>query len=265
MGKRTILTRFLKLSILIVGANVFSLPTVSSQASPIQVGIVKGFLGNVTVTRASYKKSFKVTKTQQPVMFRDVNETDFDSRIKMQFKDGSILIIGEDSVLKIDEMIYDPKTNRRLAILNLTSGMIRIKVTKNKNPRSRFEIKTPIMVAGIRGTELTVFVDKTGYTRVITLRGSVAVWRRGASRNSRKEIMVVTGMTTEMPPGETAPAQATWATREQIRTATETTSMNTHVIIQPTRKVKTKAAANDEKEEVADIVSCPSEWSCSRN
>ncbi|MEE9240269.1 MAG: FecR family protein, partial [bacterium] len=138
------------------------------------IGHIKAFQGDITITRDGRKKSIKLTGAE-PVLFRDLDETDFGARLELQLDDGSNLIIDEDTALKIDEMIYDPKTNRRSVSLRLTVGKIRVKVSKNNTPGSKFQIITPTTVTGVRGTEFTVSVDEWGKTRVITLEGAVTV------------------------------------------------------------------------------------------
>ena len=115
------------------------------------IGHIKAFQGGITVTRDGKKKAIKLTGAE-PVLFRDLDETDFGARLELQLDDGSVLTIGEDTVLKIDEMIYDPKTNRRSISLRVTVGTIRVKVSKNKASGSKFRVLTPTTVTGVRGS-----------------------------------------------------------------------------------------------------------------
>ena len=206
---------------------------------PDDVGFVKAFQGEITFSRDRMPETFRVTGTD-PVLFRDFDETGFDSQIEMQFDDGSTLAMGENTGLKIDEMIYDPNTGKRKVSLSLPVGTVRIKASKNLNPDSALEIRTPLLVAGLRGTEFIIQVDETGRTRVITLEGAVAVRRHrpGEPRPAPKlsatdlsalgtapanEVMVVAGMMTEALPGRGDSLRARIARVNEIRTAIQAT------------------------------------------
>lgn len=141
---------------------------------PSDVGHVNSFQGDVTFTRLGTNEAVKVTGAE-PVLFKDLDETDIGARLELKFDDGSTLTIGEDTALHIDEMVYDPKTKKRSILLRVSVGTILVKAAKNTHPGSRFEVRTPTMVSGIRGTEFTVSVAESGLTRVITLEGSVGV------------------------------------------------------------------------------------------
>lgn len=234
--------------ILMVSVALFRVSAAYSEVPARNVGRVLSYQGNVTVTRAYNQETLKVDK-QIPVMFRDVSETDFDSLVELQFIDGSTLVIGEDTVLTIDEMFFDPNTGRRSARLNLKSGTIRLKATKNRNPNSKFEVTTPLVVAGLRGTELTVSVDKNGNARVITLEGAVAVWKRGAPKGARKEVLIVAGMTTGMSPGDSEPSDAISATAKQIRAATSATRMTKPALKKHSGEIRSASSDSKGKEE----------------
>jgi hypothetical protein len=66
----------------------------------------------VTVTRSGQAEAIQITGAE-PVLFKDLDETEFGARLELQFDDGSTLAIGEDTAINIDEMVYDPKTKRR--------------------------------------------------------------------------------------------------------------------------------------------------------
>ncbi len=236
------------------------------------IGHVKSFQGNVTVTRDGDEKAIKITGAE-PVIFRDLDETDFGARLELQLDDGSILIIGEDTVLKIDEMIYDPKTNRRSVNLRMTIGNIRVKVSKNTVSGSKFQVVTPTTVTGVRGTEFTVSVDEQGTTRVLTLEGAVAVrpLRKSESRptskaeqeqgapaeqegdeaasgeTSTEETLVTAGQTTEVT-AETTTVETTTASDEEIQQVTEATE-----VTEPTETASVSTADTQATEDVVQV------------
>lgn len=116
-----------------------------------QIGFVKAFEGEATITRDKTKERIQV-KGADPVLFKDIDETEFEAKLQLMLDDGSTLTIGEDTAVVIDEMVYDPKTKRRSVVIRLAAGIIKVKATKNTNPDSKFTVITPTMVAGVRGS-----------------------------------------------------------------------------------------------------------------
>ncbi len=138
------------------------------------IGFIKSFQGDATVTRKGTENPLKISGAE-PVRFLDLDETDFDARLELQFDDGSTITIGEDTSLTIDEMVFDPKTNLRKISLRLAVGTLRVSAAKNTNPNSSLNVVTPTSVAGVRGTDFNVLVAENGATRIITFEGAVSV------------------------------------------------------------------------------------------
>lgn len=87
------------------------------------------------------------------IEFRDLLRTGKQSRLLVNFIDGSTLTLGDGSELSIDEMVYEPKTRGR-AVLRLTQGVFRMVSGKvNKVPGGTLTIQTPLATIGVRGTD----------------------------------------------------------------------------------------------------------------
>ena len=139
---------------------------------PADIGFVRAFEGEVTLTRAGRERGARLTGAE-PVHFRDLDETALGAKLELQFDDGSTLAVGEDTALTIDEMVYDPKTTRRSIKVALTIGTIRLKTSPNTHPDSQVEVRTPVLTAGIRGSDTIFRVDAQGGTRIINIEGTV--------------------------------------------------------------------------------------------
>ena len=57
------------------------------------IGLIKAYQGDVTLTREGKEEGSKVTGAE-PVHFKDLSETDFGARVEFQFDDGSTLSMG---------------------------------------------------------------------------------------------------------------------------------------------------------------------------
>jgi FecR-like protein len=138
------------------------------------IGFYTAVLGKATVTHLGGAQVLPV-KLQDEVLFKDVIQTETDSRTRALFQDDSMLTVGENSRVEIDEYIYNPEKNVRLAIVKLMQGQVRALVSKVfKANGSKFEIHTPSAVAAARGTYFTVWVEN-GQSGIINIgeRGRV--------------------------------------------------------------------------------------------
>jgi hypothetical protein len=158
------------------------------------IGIIKSFEGEASFERHVTKKVVPVTGNE-PVLFKDIAETSEESRMELQFDDQSILTLGEETSLEVNEMIFDPKKNTRKTIIKVAYGKIRVEASKLGAARNDLEIVTPTAVIGVRGTEFVVSVGKDGATEVVTLSGLVAV-RSG--RDDKTEVLLKADMATSV-------------------------------------------------------------------
>ncbi|MDX2250981.1 MAG: FecR family protein [Nitrospira sp.] len=121
------------------------------------IGFYTAVLGQVSVAHPSEGRALPV-KLNDTVLFKDVIQTYTESRTRAFFQDESMLTVGENSRVEINEYIYDPDQNVRRAIVKLMQGQVRALVSKVfKANGSKFEVHTPSAVAAARGTYFTVW------------------------------------------------------------------------------------------------------------
>lgn len=93
------------------------------------------------------------------------------SRVKMLFRDDSILTIGSNSKLVIKKYLYDPKNRKAESLYELADGKLRSVVGSRG-----FKVTTPTAFAAARGTLFTVSYDPdTGTTTINVTEGAVEV------------------------------------------------------------------------------------------
>ena len=132
------------------------------------IGFYTAVLGQASVTHPGEDRVLPV-KLHDEVLFKDVIQTQDESRTKALFQDDSMLTVGENSRVEIDEYIYNPEKNVRQAIVKLMQGQVRALVSKVfKANGSRFEVHTPSAVAAARGTYFTVWVEN-GQSGIINI------------------------------------------------------------------------------------------------
>jgi hypothetical protein len=140
----------------------------ASNAEQEGIGFYTAVSGHVEVTHPGAGRVVPVRLHDQ-VVFKDVIETKDDSKTKAFFQDDSILTVGTNSRVEINEYIYDPDQSVRRAIVKLMQGQVRALVSKVfKANGSKFEVHTPTAVAAARGTYFTVWVNN-GQSGIINI------------------------------------------------------------------------------------------------
>src|SRR6266571_683996 len=139
------------------------------------IGFYLTVIGKPTVVHVGQPAAMPV-KLRESVYFKDVIETQADSRAKALFDDDSILTVGENSRVEVSEYIYDPANNQRSSVLRMIQGKARALVGKLfAGLGSKFEVHTPTAVAAARGTYFVVWIEekasqKMGVNAIGTVR-----------------------------------------------------------------------------------------------
>jgi hypothetical protein len=134
--------------------------TGAGAASPDAIGLFTALRGTVTDTHPGQPAATKVN-VRDDVLFKDLIETQRESRTKALFQDDTLLTLGENSRIAITEHVYDPSRNSRSMTVNLAKGKLRALVGKVfEGAGSKFEIHTPSAVAAARGTYFVVWIEE---------------------------------------------------------------------------------------------------------
>jgi len=141
----------------------------SGTASAEPIAAVVAVRGSATVERAGK------TLTAQPrlgIELQDTVATAVGGRVKLLFIDDSVLTLAEKTRMSVDTFIHS-RTDRGTSLFNLLDGKMRAVVGKTK-----FEVKTPTVVAAARGTVILFDVGMENgqpFTRITCLEGIVDV------------------------------------------------------------------------------------------
>jgi len=133
-----------------------------------KAGDVVAVRGKAVIERKTKKEDARVRAV---LMESDSIVTRDKSRIKMLFRDDSILTLGANSKLVIKKYLYSPESKRAESIYELADGRLRSVVGS-----SGFKVTTPTAFAAARGTVFTIFYnEETGTTEITVLEGMVEV------------------------------------------------------------------------------------------
>lgn len=152
-----------------------------SRAADKSCGVwIRGIVGTVELQKKG-EKEWKEVELDQCVKIGDKVRTKEDGSASIDYGDDAEVRINALTVMEVSNENNAATPNQGL----VTAGEAWANVTK-KN--SRFTIKTPTAVAGVRGTEFDVTVDEEGNSDVNVLDGEVSI------RNGYGEVLAKTGM-----------------------------------------------------------------------
>jgi predicted CXXCH cytochrome family protein len=192
-------------------------------AKPRPVGAVVAWRGTVTIKHKWSKKPVTVKRTS-PLYVGDVVTTAKGSKAKLLMKDDSVLSLGARARLDIDDYVFDRRRSKRVSVFNMVRGSVRALAGRYfSGLGSKFEIKTPTSVAGVKGTDFIVRQDQDNDTsEIITLRGKVLA--RSSDDSIRGEVMVLPGYSSKIRSGQ-APGKPKKVSKVRLNALMDETNM----------------------------------------
>lgn len=116
-------------------------------------------------------------KPNDQIQVGDLIQTAGDGWLKILFKDDSVVDIGPATIVQV--MKFEGEGENRRVIFKILYGRVRDVVAQKLAGPEHYQVSTPNVILGVRGTEFLVNVvpDKDGVTQseVICLHGQVSV------------------------------------------------------------------------------------------
>jgi hypothetical protein len=168
MSRSNTLVRIVIMVALIVAVSVIA------QAVDDSAAVVTRLDGNASVFAKGAKSGTPLKKNDRIMKGQEVKVGD-KSRIELKYPDGTVMRFAERSVIKMDDISYDGKTQNKNVKVNLGSGKVWANVKKLITADSRVEVKTVNAVAGVRGTVYRVNVEEDNSALVKVYDGAVNV------------------------------------------------------------------------------------------
>ncbi len=161
-------------------------------------GIVTLLKGHSEVQTSDGKKT--ELKKGDKVFESDTVITADKSIVRIVMVDTNIIDVYPNSKLLIKEYIYNPKENQKNVRLEVSEGRIKSTVKqKYDNEINKYNVKTPVVVAGVRGTIFTTEHEKkSGESRITTHEGNVMVGRLDANDQVKEFLSVKANQTVQM-------------------------------------------------------------------
>ena len=128
------------------------------------IGVIGAAVGEIT------NQNNEKLSNGSKIFFGDTVVSNNNSNAQILFLDQTILTLGEDTELTIDEFIYDPNSHDGSFVSNVKSGTVKFitgQISK-KNPEN-LEVKFPSGTLGARGTEIVVLAENKNESTVVLL------------------------------------------------------------------------------------------------
>ena len=128
------------------------------------IGVIGAAIGDI-----KNQNNEKLTNGSK-IFYGDTIISETQSNAQILFLDQTVLTLGEDTELTIDEFIYDPESQEGSFVSDVKSGTVKFitgQISK-KNP-DNLEVKIPSGTLGARGTEFIVLTESKNKSTVILL------------------------------------------------------------------------------------------------
>ena len=135
-----------------------------------EIGITAVAVNNVLGTIQTETRTIKVS---DGVFEQEIIETDSNSSTQFLFLDETILTIGPESRLVLDEMVYNANASKGKVIITAAKGLFTF--VSGSLVSESYLIRTPTSTIGVRGTKFDLFVSRNGSSTVILRSGAVDV------------------------------------------------------------------------------------------
>ncbi len=138
-----------------------------------KVGTITLVIGKASVERGA-PAEVQPIRFRDPVYLKDSITTEEESFVRVLMGRKALVTVSEMSVLTITEDLHQ-------ATINLDSGFIGLSVARKRMDDGEYiEIRTPHMVAAVRGTKVLAEVPTPDITRLTVVEGHVDVYALSA-------------------------------------------------------------------------------------
>ena len=131
---------------------IVALPLVANAADdPSEIGVVDKVENEANIVSGDNATAAIIGT---PIHMRDELRTGAEGRLKITFRDETVLTLGEKASVVIDRYVYDPDRQVGETILQATKGAFRFASGRIKAMKqSKIAVSTPVADIGVRGTE----------------------------------------------------------------------------------------------------------------
>lgn len=144
--------------VLTLGLGLLTLAAPNASLAEPVVGFVASVRGKVDLRHAN-ESIWLPAKRDGEISVGDTLRTGLDAGVKVVLVDDTILGLGEDTELQIDNFVIGPEALTQASVLQHVRGQLRTRVGEAFGGTTRIEIHTPTAIMGVKGTEGTTRID----------------------------------------------------------------------------------------------------------
>lgn len=169
-------------------------------------GVLRVVKGDVQIKSAKSGQTVKA-RLGEKVFPKDVIVTAKEARAKIVMVDNNEINVSPDSQVEIQNYEFNPEQGKKDVLLNVIYGKVRSKVEQKYDGKTtKFQIKTPSAVAGVRGTDfLMSFNQADRQSQVVTFEGKVEFGLPGPGGTIANPVFVEPGKVASVGSGQSAP------------------------------------------------------------
>jgi hypothetical protein len=117
------------------------------------IGLVTGIRGDATVRHERVNQP-QPLKFKDDLFWQDTLSTGTDAQLRLFILQKSVITMKELTQLQLREDLVSPNQPKKKSVVDLVSGAVRVVVDKETFKDSDYEVRTPMAVAAIRGSDL---------------------------------------------------------------------------------------------------------------
>lgn len=226
---------------------IFAVSLAASSNAETMSGMMMVVKGDIKVTSKDGKTV--AAKVGKKIMAGDTILSGPNSRAKIVMADKNVINISPDSKIVIEKYENNGKDKKNVE-LNVVYGKLRASVEqKYDGDKSKFNVKTPTAVAGVRGTDfITGYNPSTKSSQIITFTGSVAVGTAGPGGSIQNPVFVQAGQMTEAGAGK-APEAPKAVPKDELNKMNTESSADTASTAKPDSRQVASEKKSDKKED----------------
>ncbi len=138
-------------------------------------GVITYLEGQVQVKRAG-ENQWSPARPNMTLSENDQVKALSQARVELILDNQSVLRLSENSLLTLQKLEEDRTARKETARMEISLGKLWVRAAKLFNPASRYDVRTPTVIAGVQGTTYQVQVIGDRSTTIQVFEGVVNVY-----------------------------------------------------------------------------------------
>ena len=127
----------------------------------------------VNIVQGTIEADHRNINVSDQVFQKEIIETNSVSTTQIVFLDETVLTLGPESRLILDELVFDRNATEGKVVMTALKGLFTF--VSGSLPSESYQINTPTTTIGMRGTKFDLFVARNGASTVILRSGAIDV------------------------------------------------------------------------------------------